>query len=120
MDVDVHVGLRQADREQHHREPVARQEGPVGVQGRLKKRRVAHRTTVHDQNDLVAIAAREIRRADQPAHADAVLGAVDGEQPLGDVVAPYGADARAQVGRGRCREHSPPVVGHTQVGPWVR
>ena len=99
MDVDVHVGgsgsvIASSD----DREPVARQEGPVGVQGRLKERGVAHGPTVHDQNDLVAIAAREIRRADQPAHADAVLGAVDGEQPLGDVVAPDGADARAQVG----------------------
>jgi hypothetical protein len=120
MDVDVHVRLRQGDREQHHREPVARQQRPIRVERRLQQRGIAYRPAVDDQDDLIAIAAGKIRRADQPTHAHAVLGPVNSQQTLGDVVTPQGADARARLGRRGRRQDGAPVVGHAQMRSGMR
>ena len=114
VDVHVHVALAHGERQQDHREPVARQQRTIRVERRLQQRRVPHRPSVHDHDDLVAVAAGEIGRARQPAHAHAVLRAIHGEEPRGDVVPPHGADAVAEVaGRGR-RQNGPRVVGHAQ------
>ena len=85
--VDVDLLRRQVDQSTATGNWSRGEQRPVGVEQRLGEERVAHGPAVDDQRDLVAVAARELRRRDEAGH---------GARPPAASV-----DARASCPRGR-------------------